>query len=756
MIGYSENNILPVNANFDWITDEAKQILADSYLQADETPADMYSRISKKAAIYLQGTPLEDVAYAVYMQLFSKGWFSPASPVAANFGSNRGMPVSCFGLYVPNSVDGIYKSAHEAAMLSKNGGGLGVDLSSIAGQTSASIWAKLFDYTAATVSQGGIRRGAVAIYIDLDHADAMQLMQAKDLLQGDPRYKLDCNIAVNISDEFMQKLSEADEDARIKFAKVLELRMKYGSPYLFFTGNANRQRGIAYDKQNLDIKHSQLCLHGSTKILTSAGITKISELVGKTVLIWDGENWVENSAFQQTGIANRLVHVQFQKHSELLVTEYHKFYLSASEKEIRAIDLTPGDSLHTVSGKPAIVKRVQLIRANSEPVYCTKVESTGKFTLGNGIISGNCNEISLHSDENHTYNCVLSSFNLAKWREYDTLNLYGYHPFAWGIFFLDAVQQEFIYKSANRAGFERSRLAAMKGRALGLGTLGLHALFQSESTFFGDAHALALDAHIHFQLGKHASIASKQLAKWFGEPEWCKGTGLRNTHTLAIAPTTTNSALCNAGSPGIEPAANNYYTVATAKGSFIRINRFLKLKLSASELKQVRIDNGSVKNIARLTELEKKIFATFAEISPHDILKHAIVRQKAMAMYGQAQSQSLNLYIDKDMPAEKIAELHIRAYREGLLGLYYVRSNSAMLASKKPRVHMQTRQNCEWCTKAKELLESQGIEFTEENKPEGQVPQIWFDDVKLADGYNSLSDLLGKGAGANACSACEG
>lgn len=615
-------------------TEEALQILSKGYLQQGEAPEGMYLRLAKTAAKYYEGTPLEPYAFAAFETLFTNQWLSPATPVAANFGAKEGLPVSCFSLHVPNSIQGIFDSATEAAMLSKNGGGLGVYLGAIEGITNSAHWALLYDYTARVVSQGGVRRGAVAIYTDIEHPDLPSLLNAKDTLKGDPREKLECNIAVTISDSFMERLLDGGSKEAELYNKVLESRLKQGSPYIAYMGNINANKGEAYEKQGLNIETSNLC-----------------------------------------------------------------------------------------------------------------------------------SEITLHTSDDYTFNCVLSSFNLRKYEEYKNTTLFGWHPFAWGLFFLDAVQQEFIDKASKLGrSFERSVNGAIKGRPVGLGTLGLHTHLQQKGLVFGTNEAIKEDYDIHRILAKQTRLASEYLASILGEPDWCEGLGIRNTHTIAIAPTTTNSALCNALSPGIEPMASNYYVVSGAKGTFIRKNEVLESELAALGLntpsiwKAIRVANGSVQQLSIPSNL-KQVFKTFAEIEPLAIIAHGASRQMAIDSEGQGQAQSLNLHIASNTPAKEIAKIHVRAWELGIKSLYYVRSDNKLTGKSKQRAHLLTRPDCEYCVKAKQLLTECGIAYTEELKEAGKVPVIMLDGEKIDGGYTGLLAILRpttSQADEPTCLSCEG
>ena len=159
----------------EWATEETVATVTANFLREGETPIDLYTRVAVTAA---QLNPLLD-AQEVYDVLI-KGWLGLATPVNSNFGREEGFPVSCFGLQPGNSVHDIFEMSKLQALLSKNGGGVGVDITNLVGPTEAYKWAKLYDYTADVVSQTGVRRGATATLLDGYHPDVMSLLAAKD------------------------------------------------------------------------------------------------------------------------------------------------------------------------------------------------------------------------------------------------------------------------------------------------------------------------------------------------------------------------------------------------------------------------------------------------------------------------------------------------------------------------------------------------------------------------------------------------
>ncbi len=292
-----------------------------------------------------------------------------------------------------------------------------------------------------------------------------------------------------------------------------------------------------------------------------------------------------------------------------------------------------------------------------------------------------CNEIFLPNDENHTYVCCLSSLNLTKfeeWRNTDTVYL--------STLFLDAVMEDFIQKgkSEEYKGIDDPVRFAEKSRALGLGALGWHSFLQSKMIPFISIEANSWTNVIFKHIRSEAERATLYLGSEYGEPEWCKGTGRRNLTLLAVAPNRSSSKLSGGVSQGVEPIAANLYMDDDAKGLHIRRNPFLEklLEEKGKNITQVwdtiSEDKGSVLNVRCLSAEEKNVFRTFKEINQLELVKQAGIRQKHID-----QGQSINLAFFQDAPAKFINQVHIEAWKCGLKGLYYFRSESSLRADTK-------------------------------------------------------------------------
>ena len=189
--------------------------------------------------------------------------------------------------------------------------------------------------------------------------------------------------------------------------------------------------------------------------------------------------------------------------------------------------------------------------------------------------------------------------------------------------------------------------------------------------------AKAKTTEIFKHIRAKADKATEELARIYGEPEVLKGYGRRNTTTLAIAPTTSSSAILGQTSPGIEPFSSNYYKAGLSKGNFIRKNKYLKKLLEQKGIdnedtwRNIMLDNGSVQKLTELTDHEKAVFKTFKELSQLEIIQQASIRQKYVD-----QSQSLNINIPSAVPIKEVNKLLIEAWKLGVKTLYYQRSQS--------------------------------------------------------------------------------
>lgn len=537
-----------------WYSTAAYQLFSQKYEYETHgrSVRGQFERIAKTAAKHLKGTKWENIAEQKFFDLMWNGWLSPSTPVLANMGTNRGLPVSCSGGYVHDSINGFYTSRHEVAMLTKNGFGTSSYLGSIrprgsdisvGGKASGVVPVfKGFVQDMRDVAQGTARRGAWAGYLEIDHGDFDELV---DHITAEPD---DANVGWIITNAFLERLKSGDEEAIRRYQKAMKFKMVTGKGYFFFPDKVNAKRPQAYLNHNLFVKASNLC-----------------------------------------------------------------------------------------------------------------------------------SEITLFSDEDHTFTCVLSSAVVARWDEFaETDAIY------WMTIFLDCVASEFIERAQHIPGLEKAVRFTRKGRALGLGQMGFHTLLQSKMIPFESFEAHMLSQSIAARIWEESERASKDMAVELGEPEWCVGTGLRNTHRIAIAPTKSTAVLNSGVSEGINPDPAMTYTQLTAAGEVDRINPILldimkqRGVYNKKNIADISDKKGSVQHVTWLTPEEKEVFKTAFEINQKSILRLASARSRYIDQW-----QSLNLFFSADEDPAWISEVHQEAFEDpNILALYYVYSMTGVQGSK--------------------------------------------------------------------------
>ena len=546
--------------------------ISKGYLLPGEKPKDAYWRVATKVAQRLNKPQMA----TKFFDYIWRGWLNLATPVLSNTGTDRGLPISCFGIDVADSIFDIGNKNLELMLLAKHGGGVGIGINQIrpAGApitgngTSDGVvpFCKIYDSTILATNQGSVRRGAASVNLNIEHKDFEQWLEIREPKGDVNRQSLNLHQCALVGDKFMRKLQDGDEVARRKWSKLLQKRKATGEPYIMFKGNVNKQNPDMYKNNGLK-------------------------------------------------------------------------------------------------------------------VFMTNI----------------CSEITLHTDESHSFVCCLSSLNLAKYDEWkDTDLVYT------AIWFLDGVLSEFIQKAKGLRGFENSVRSAEKGRALGLGVLGWHTYLQQRGIPFEGMVAQFETRKIFSQLKIESERASRDLATEYGEPLWCRDSGFRNTHLRAIAPTVSNSKLSGDVSAGIEPWAANVFTEQTAKGTFIRRNGELekilkKVGLNTKETwDKILEDGGSIQDIQELenwcflnskvvrcdevaqedlqkTFRVKDVFKTFKEINQLDLVRQAGIRQQYID-----QSVSLNLAFPAIAEPKWINQVTMEAWKQGVKTLYYMRTESVL------------------------------------------------------------------------------
>jgi ribonucleoside-diphosphate reductase alpha chain len=533
----------------DWYTTGGYQMFKDRYQYDAPTPRHQYERIARTAAKHTNNPIRWE---RKFFNLLWKGWLSPSTPVLANMGTNRGMPVSCSGQYVDDSIYGFKASELETCVLTQEGFGTSGYLGDIRprgskisrGGKASGVLPVYKDFVQAMrdVAQGTARRGAWAGYIEPEHGDFYELAA---FIKNNPD---DANIGWCITDAFIEALDNGDLDFLDRYQTMMVLKMITGKGYFFFPDKVNRLRPIAYVTHGLFVKASNLC-----------------------------------------------------------------------------------------------------------------------------------SEIALFSDADHTFTCVLSSMNAAKydeWKDTDAAHT--------ATVFLDCVCEEFLQKARGVRGLENAVRFTEKGRALGLGVAGFHTYLQSHSIPFDSFEAIQFNDELFGHIRGQADKASRDLAKEFGEPEWCKGLGVRNTHLMAIAPTKSTALIMGGISEGINPDPAMTFTQLTAAGEVDRANPILLALMKDrgvyddEHMLELAKAQGSVQAVEWLTDHEKEVFKTAFEINQRAIISMASARQ----MYVD-QGQSVNLFFDADEDEAYISEIHEIAFKDPFItSLYYNYSKAGIVASR--------------------------------------------------------------------------
>ncbi len=254
--------------DFYWVTEETRQFMEKGYLDPGQTVEERAREIADHAQSILdeyKGYNMHPNFADEFYECMSKGWFSLSTPVWVNFGKTKGLPISCFGTQLQDDTFDILRGAAEIGAMSKVGGGTATYFGNLrprgakistGGETNGSVsMMELFNTTTNVVSQGKVRRGSWAAYLDVEHDDIEEFLQIRS--EGHPIQ--DVSFAVCISDKWMHEMIKGDAKKRSIMAKIHKKRSETGYPYIFFTDNVNHQKPVWYKDKGMEIKHSQLC-----------------------------------------------------------------------------------------------------------------------------------------------------------------------------------------------------------------------------------------------------------------------------------------------------------------------------------------------------------------------------------------------------------------------------------------------------------------------------------------------------------------
>lgn len=304
----------------EWMNEEGLKTLMGGYMLPGETPRKMYRRVANAAGSYYGK---EEHYWAdKFFDIMWKNWLCPASPVLSNMGTDRGLPISCNSIHVGDSVDSIFGKSHELAMLSKNGAGVGIYLGDVRargsliagnGKSEGIIpWAKVYDSTIVSVSQGNTRRGAGAVYTGIRHGDIEEFIQMRRPTGDVNRRCLNLNHGVCIDDQWMQEMLAGDKEKRLLWQEILKARVETGEPYLMFTDAANRANPECYTANGLSVKTSNIC----TEIMlhTDPDHSFVCCLSSMNLVKWD--EWKNTDAIETTVYFLDAVLSEYVKKSE--------------------------------------------------------------------------------------------------------------------------------------------------------------------------------------------------------------------------------------------------------------------------------------------------------------------------------------------------------------------------------------------------------------------------------------------------------
>lgn len=244
-----------------WLNAESRQFLKRGYLTGDQTPEERISQIAKSAAKDLNKRGFAE-KFEEYM---AYGWYSLSSPIWANYGMERGLPISCFGSYVDDTLESILTKQAEVGMMTKMGGGTSAYFGDIrkrgasistGGKSNGPVhFMELFESVTNVVSQSNVRRGSFAAYMPIDHADILEFLQ----IRGDGNSIQNLSIGVSVSDKWMKSMLDGDKAKRLVWGKVIKKRYESGYPYIFFSDTINNNAPDVYKDKGHKIYASNLC-----------------------------------------------------------------------------------------------------------------------------------------------------------------------------------------------------------------------------------------------------------------------------------------------------------------------------------------------------------------------------------------------------------------------------------------------------------------------------------------------------------------
>jgi ribonucleoside-diphosphate reductase alpha chain len=366
---------------FEWLNEESKRFLSRGYLLEGQTAEGRIREIADTAEKYL-GIPGYADKFYNYM---GKGYFSLSSPVWANYGLDRGLPVSCFGSYIEDNIGSILYTQAENGMLMKNGGGTsgffgelrprGSKITNSGESNGAVHFMQLFDTLANVISQGNVRRGYFSAYLPIEHPDAEEFLDIAT--EGNPIQGLTTGITV--TSEFIQRVFNGDREARKLWAKVLKRRSEVGFPYIMFADNVNKNKPQVYKDKDMTIYASNMC--SEIALPSSPDETFTCVLSSINLLHWDEIK--ETDAVETLTMFLDTVVTEFIKK-----TEGKKYYERAHNfaKRHRALGIGVlgwhsflQSHLFSFEGRDAAAKNLEMAQVIKEKTHAASVRLAQMF-----------------------------------------------------------------------------------------------------------------------------------------------------------------------------------------------------------------------------------------------------------------------------------------------------------------------------------------------------------------------------------------
>ena len=295
-------------------TEVYKKTITGGYLLLGESPRDAYWRVSNSVARRLYKPELAEK----FFEYIWKGWLCLASPVLSNTGTDRGLPISCFGIDVADSINDIGQKNLEMMLLAKHGGGVGIGINMIrpAGAkitgngTSDGVvpFCKIYDSTILATNQGSVRRGAASVNLNIEHPDFDEWLEIREPKGDVNRQSLNLHQCAVIGDKFMRSLENGDQEARQKWSKLLQKRKATWEPYILFKGNTNKANPPAYKSNSLKVHMTNICSeitlhtdesHSFVCCLSSLNLAKYDE--------WKDSNLIYDATWFLDGVMEEFI-----------------------------------------------------------------------------------------------------------------------------------------------------------------------------------------------------------------------------------------------------------------------------------------------------------------------------------------------------------------------------------------------------------------------------------------------------------------